>query len=178
MAETKGGMRKAIGNEKEQLISYMKLAAQEARKGLCLRAKCGTIIARLGKIIGKGYNAPPLDNIQLRTCQDTYNLPENFRWDKTCCIHAEWRAIMDALAKHPDKVNGSILLFTRIKNDGTIEKAGPPKCTVCSRLALDVGIKEFVLWHPRGIVLYDTEEYNKLSYAYTGENTSGTDLKN
>lgn len=45
-------------------------------------------------------------------------------------------------------------------------KAGKPYCTICSKLALDVGIKEFALWHEEGITIYNTEEYNTLSYQY------------
>jgi len=48
-------------------------------------------------------------------------------------------------------------------------KSGKPYCTVCSRLALDNGIKEFVLWHTDGIKGYDTKEYNKLSYDFNKE---------
>jgi hypothetical protein len=31
---------------------------------------------------------------------------------------------------------------------------------------LDVGISEFVLWHEQGITIYDTDEYNNLSFWY------------
>jgi hypothetical protein len=34
-------------------------------------------------------------------------------------------------------------------------------------MALDAGVKEFILWHEHGICSYDTEEYNRLSFEYT-----------
>lgn len=49
---------------------------------------------------------------------------------------------------------------------GLILKAGKPYCTICSKMALDVGIAEFVLWHEEGITVYDTKEYNELSFQY------------
>jgi hypothetical protein len=47
-----------------------------------------------------------------------------------------------------------------------MEKSGKPYCTICSKSALDIGIKEFVLWHEDGICAYDTAEYNLLSFDY------------
>jgi len=34
-------------------------------------------------------------------------------------------------------------------------------------MALDVKIAEFVLWHKEGICVYNTEEYNQLSFEYS-----------
>lgn len=87
--------------------------------------------------------------------------------DKTCCVHAEQRAIMDALRKNSEKLSGSRLYFIRLDKAGNTSKAGKPYCTICSKMALDAGISEFVLWHEEGICVYDTEEYNTLSYEYT-----------
>lgn len=44
--------------------------------------------------------------------------------------------------------------------------SGKPYCTICSKLALDVGISEFVLWHNEGICVYNTIEYNEISFGY------------
>jgi hypothetical protein len=33
-------------------------------------------------------------------------------------------------------------------------------------MALDIGIKNFVLWHEKGICTYNTEEYNSLSFDF------------
>ena len=45
-------------------------------------------------------------------------------------------------------------------------KSREPYCTVCSRLALESGLSKFGLWQRSGMRLYDTFEYNNLSYAY------------
>jgi hypothetical protein len=88
--------------------------------------------------------------------------------DKTCCVHAEQRAIMDALSSHPDKIKGSRLYFVRLDSEGNISPAGDPYCTHCSKLALDAGIAEFTLCRADGLAVYDTEEYNLVSYQYQG----------
>ena len=63
--------------------------------------------------------------------------------DKTCCMHAEERAIMDALRQHPDQLLGSTLYFIRLDEDGNPRHAGAPYCTLCSKLALDSGVAFF-----------------------------------
>ena len=44
--------------------------------------------------------------------------------------------------------------------------AGDPYCTVCSRLTLEAGIAEILLWQQRGIVAITSYDYDRLSYAY------------
>jgi len=152
--------------EEAGAIFWFEEAAKVAENALCLKAKCGSIIVKDGEIIGKGYNAPPLDDMKNSFCLTPYNHTGKPRYDHTCCMHAEWRAIFDTVKNNPDKIHGSILYFTRIDADGNITKSGEPLCTVCSRFALDSGVKEFVLWHDQGVCSYQTDEYNTLSYEY------------
>ncbi len=165
-------MRYLAGDEEKAAIGYMEEAAEVAQHALCLKARCGTVIVRDGAVIGSGYNAPPLDDPRNRTCDQAYDKPGKPLYDRTCCIHAEWRAIMDALRNHPGKLPGSQLYFSRVDQDGNIKRAGDPYCTVCSRLALDAGIAEFLLWHETGICSYPTDEYNRLSYDYVDPATA------
>lgn len=145
---------------------WMSGAAQVAKKALCLNARCGTVIVKDGEIIGEGYNAPPLDDISNRMCGVEYETPVKKNYDRTCCVHAEQRALMDAQKRNSKKLDGSTLYFARIDDEGKIAKSGMPYCTVCSRWALDLGVKHFALWHDDGIHLYPTREYNRLSYHY------------
>ena len=161
-------MKFLLGQEEKEATNWMNETAQIAKKALCLQAKCGTIIVNDGETIGTGYNAPPLDKEENRTCLQEFSQGKP-KYDKTCCMHAEWRAIMDALKRNSEKLKGSKLYFTRVDEQGNIKKSGKPYCTVCSRLALDSGISEFLLWHEEGICAYPTDEYNKLSYQYRHE---------
>lgn len=146
------------GQQEKEAMEWMRKAAQVARKALCLETKCGTVIVSGNEIIGEGYNAPPLDKIDGRTCGNETG--------PSGCVHAEWRAIMGALKRNPEKIQTSKLYFVRVDENESIKKSGKPYCTVCSRLALDSGIATFVLWHEDGIIEYPTDEYNKLSYQY------------
>lgn len=156
------------GESEKKAIEWMMEAAKVAEKALCLEAKCGTVIVKDNQIIGEGYNAPPLDREENRTCKTRHGNGKP-KYDQTCCMHAEWRAILDALRRNGEKINDSILYFTRVNEQGEIKRSGRPYCTTCSRLALDVGIRTFVLWQPEGIREYRTDEYNRLSYEYTHE---------
>lgn len=142
-------------------------AGRVAQGSLCLRAKCGAVIVAGGMVIASGYNAPAADDVASRKCRnDDYDRTKKPKYDLTCCMHAEWRAIIDALKNDEEKLRGSTLYYVRLDDNGEIKNSGSPFCTVCSRLALDVGIAKFGLWHKEGIILYDTKEYNERSYDY------------
>jgi len=145
---------------------------EEARKvavmATCNRAHCGAVIvATDGQIIGKGYNAPPQGDEAQRMCDVEFHSPLKPKSDKTCCVHAEWNAIIDALKRHGDKIDGSTLYFMRVNDAHEFTGAGVPWCTVCSRLALESGIAEFGLWQEdEGPKMFDTSTYNLESYAF------------
>lgn len=145
--------------------AYFKLAAAEAQKALCKRGRGGAVIVKDGAVIGRGYNAPPHDDLSLAKCNLDQRTSQKPKSDRTCCVHAEWRALTDALATMHD-LAGADLYFAGVDDDGNMRHSGKPYCTVCSRLALDLGVAHFGLWHESGIVMYDTKTYNDLSYEY------------
>lgn len=144
---------------------YFQEAGKEAEKSVCLRDKCGAVVVLEDKIIGRAFNGPVNNEISQRKCELNLINSKKPKSDRTCCVHAEWRAILDAIKNMKD-ITGSTLYFTRVDEKGNILKSGEPYCTVCSRLALDNGIKYFALWHESDIKLYDTKEYNDLSYKF------------
>ncbi len=153
------------GIEEKEAIKWMERAGEIAREAKCQRAKCGSVIVSIEGIeIGTGYNAPPLDLEENRACHHGWSTLHKPNFDRTCCMHAEWRAILDAIRENPKRLLKSTLYFMRVNDSGELTRAGKPYCTVCSRFALDVGIKNFVLWHESGVTVYPTSEYNRLSY--------------
>lgn len=155
-------MRILTGEEHKQGFHFLSLAAQIAQNSSCHRSRCGTVIVNNDEIIGCGYNSPPAE-ITLDACFKD-NLPPGFKSDRTCCIHAEQRAMMDALQHKPTQLPGSRLYFIRLDEHGSMQPAGEPYCTICSKMALDAQISEFTLWRPEGICVYDTQEYNLRSF--------------
>lgn len=160
-------MRTISGKELEAVHSFFKESAKVATQATCTRARCGSVIVNdKGEIIGSGYNSPPLDNEAGRTCDETFNHTKKPRYDITCCIHAEWRAILNALKESSQSTEGSTLYFMRIDENNNFTDAGVPFCTVCSRLAMEAGISYFALWNKSKADLYETLEYNKKSYDF------------
>lgn len=161
-------MKILLTKQAEKALNYFNKAQEIALKSSCLRSRCGCIIVKDNEIIGQGYNSPPKDII-LTSCRKD-SLPDDFKSDRTCCVHAEQRAIMDALKNNSKKIIGSSLYFIRIDEKGEKTFSGDPYCTICSKMALDVGIFEFILFREQGICVYDTEEYNNLSFEYQEDN--------
>lgn len=161
-------MRLLQGEEESRGIAYMEEAASLARAALCLDARCGAVIVKDGVIVGRGFNSPPHGASGESRCHIPKTAYHPRVTDKTCCIHAEIRAIQDALKKRGEALPGSALYFIRVDKEGAlIRAAGKPYCTLCSKMALDAGISEFVLWQESGLAAYGTDEYNTLSYGYT-----------
>lgn len=157
-------MRRLEGTEFENIKAYFTRAAEVAKSATCLRAKCGSVIVSGGDIIGEGFNSPVLGNEDQRMCEVEFDTTIKPKYDKTCCVHAEWRAVLDACKTNADKLPGSILYFMRIDTDGNFTDAGNPFCTVCSRLTMEAGVKEFGLYNEGGADVYELPEYNVKSY--------------
>ena len=152
--------------------NWFEAVCEVAKRATCLRSKCGSIIVKDQTIIGEGWNSPPGNSEQQRRCLCSKEVLDRKVTDKTCCVHAETHAILDALRRNAKRVIGSTLYFVRLNEHHEFIPAGMPYCTICSKLALDVGITSFILWHEKGMKVYDTAEYNLLSYQYHNDDGS------
>lgn len=161
-------MKRVIETELEELKQYFLAAASAAQKATCYRAKCGSVIVSNGVIIGEGHNSPPLDNEANRTCDNDYELSIKPKFDKSCCVHAEWRAVLATCKRNAAKIPGSTLYFMRIDEFGNFTDAGEPYCTICSRLVMEAGVSYFALWNNNGADIYELPEYDQKSYAFYG----------
>lgn len=160
-------MRVLADGEQSEAETYIQEAAVLARQATCHDAYCGAVIVKGREIIGRGFNAPPTGT-SVNRCRIPKSSYHPRVTDKTCCIHAEIRAIHDALRRHPDKLSGSALYFVRVDEQGVLKRSSEPYCTLCSKLVLDAGIETFHLFHEEGIVSYPTDEYNERSFSYAG----------
>lgn len=173
-------MRILEGSELDQTVSWFELVRQNALQSTCKRARCGTAIARMfgdEYILGFGFNQPPGGS---KARCENYSLQPGFKSDKTCCIHAEQVAILNALMnrglshnKQAVELSYARLYFARIDDDDKLKPSGQPYCTICSKMALHVGIREWCLIHKSGVTVYDAAEYNELSFNYGDPVTTG-----
>lgn len=165
-------MQILIGKDKEAAEMYIEQAKSIAKQSTCLRAKCGAVLVNGNEVIGQGFNSPPGNEEKERRCENNKREYDPKVTDKTCCVHAEQRAMMDALRNHANKIEGAKLYFARYYSDGELRLNGGNKgknqlyCTVCSKMMFDLGIAEFILLHVDGIVSYPKDEYLSRSYDY------------
>ncbi len=158
-------MRILTGEEEKEALKWLDLAAEAAKRSLCGRRLCGSVIVKDGKLVSEGFNSPPGNRTELRTCLNEYDIPAGFRHDRTCCIHAEQRAIANAMKEGRD-IAGASIYFMAVDEGGANTMATDMKCTICSRAVLDAAMKEFVFYAPEGVRAYDPAEVDRLSYEY------------
>jgi deoxycytidylate deaminase len=157
-------MKRIEGSDFTAIKQYFEQAATAAKNATCLKAKCGAVIIKDGLTLGIGSNSPALNDEGQRLCASTMMTDLRPKYDKTCCIHAEWRAVLEACKAHPEKLEGSTLYFMRIDEAGAFTDAGEPFCTTCSRFTMEAGISEFALYNKDGADIYPLAEYNLKSY--------------
>lgn len=91
-------------SEEQEARTWLLKAAEIALQATCNRSKCGCVIISGSECIGIGYNTPPSNLESQRRCSCEKEDYHKKVTDKTCCIHAEQRAIMNALRDYPDKI--------------------------------------------------------------------------
>lgn len=156
-------------NEIETATRYIDEAKNIAKSSTCQRAQCGAVIVKDGQIIGEGFNSFPGSDKRQCRCTNSKDDYDKKVTDKTCCVHAEQRAVMDALRNNPEKLEGSKLYFSRFHSGGEQSLLGGDRqlyCTICTKMMYDVGVSEFILPHRNGICVYPQDEYLDNSYDY------------
>jgi deoxycytidylate deaminase len=147
----------------EELLAaeeYLRMAVDVAMSSTCFRSKSGCVIMNDGELIGSGYNSPP-NGMTLEECfKDRVKLNK----DRTCCVHAEQRAIFNALRHKPVKLPGSSIYYVRLDLNDNELLNDDPDCSMCSKVVYDVGISEFIMRKREGVVAYSAREFNDVSF--------------
>ena len=81
-----------------------------------------------------------------------------------CRTHAEQRAI--SLARNGDgwqRLPGSKLIYVRLEADDSVRLEEPHFCARCSRLALSLGVAEWIFASSEGLVGYSAAAYDKIA---------------
>ncbi|NIM46807.1 MAG: hypothetical protein GTN40_01465 [Candidatus Aenigmarchaeota archaeon] len=155
-------MRKLKGENLKEAQKYIDLAVRASKSSKCKKSKRGAVLVRKGKVIGVGYNGAPNGKFCPVCLRE--NIRDNSRMELCYAIHAEQRAIINAL-KNGYNLKGSRLYHIKVKN-GKMVPSEDLSCTLCSRMILESDVSEMVLLHSDGLTVYDAEEYNDLSFDY------------
>lgn len=149
-------------NEIKEVEKFMRIAAEEAEKSGCKKSKRGSLVVKDGKILGRGYVKPTIEKLCNPCIRE--GIHTNGQAELCCAIHAEQLAILNAL-KSGESLEGSVIYHIKVKN-GEVRPAKGLSCTICSRLILETGIKEFILLFEDGYRAYTAREANELSFNY------------
>jgi len=150
--------RIAVGNELNEINYYLGKAKIEANRSSCKKDKRGVLIVNYGRVIRRSVNTPPEGYVcdLEKYCKQTY---------KDYAIHVEMNAIIDAVINgFGNQLKNARMYHVRLdKTNGKIADSRKPRCYPCSKHIFAFGIGEFVLKHKKGITIYSSEEFNRLS---------------
>jgi len=114
---------------------FMKIAHVVAERSTCLRRKVGAVLVLDRQILATGYNGAPMG---LPHCSETgclrekLGVPSGERHELCRGLHAEMNAFLQA-ARHGIRIDGAALYVTN------------HPCTVCSKMAINAGVKKIVI---------------------------------
>jgi len=139
----------------EQMVGR---AAELARDSHA-RTRHAAVLMRDGSLLAWGTNGVPFPGEDHCYCKFG-----EFGHHDLCRTHAEQRAI--TLAREGDgwqMLQGSKLIYVRLEADDSVRLEEPAFCTRCSRLALSLGVAEWIFALSEGLVGYSAADYDKIA---------------
>ena len=119
-------------------LSMIDYAIEAAKQSPCVKSKRGAVLFDDdGRVWGKGWNGPPPQvEGTLGKCDGSAACREHCT---KRCLHAESRAIIDAMTWSEGGSRFPALLHVKIDEDDKLVAGGGPSCWQCSRMIVDVG---------------------------------------
>ena len=115
---------------------FMQITRLVATRATCLRRKVGAILVRDRHVLTTGYNGPPRGVPhcdELGGClRDKLGVASGERHELSRAVHAEQNAIIQA-AVHGISIEGATLYATN------------QPCSLCTKMLVNAGVKEFVI---------------------------------
>jgi deoxycytidylate deaminase len=133
--------------------------AAELARDSHARTRHAAVLVKDGSLLAWGTNGVPFPGEDHCYCQ----VAESGDHDQ-CRTHAEQRAI--TLAREGDGwrlLPGSKLIYVRLEPDGSVRLEMPAFCARCSRLALSLGVAEWVFALPDGLAGYSAAGYDAIA---------------
>ena len=123
------------------------------------RTRHAAVLMAEGSLLGWGTNGVPYPGEDHCYCK----VADRGDHDQ-CRTHAEQRAI--TLAREGEgwqKLHGSKLVYVRLEADDSVRLEDPHFCARCSRLALSLGISEWIFALSDGLVGYSSADYDTIA---------------
>jgi deoxycytidylate deaminase len=151
--------RRLLNRHDSHLAEQMAERAAELARDSRARTRHAAVLMLDGSLLAWGTNGVPYPGEDHCYC----NFGERGDHDQ-CRTHAEQRAI--TLARDGDgwrQLPGSKLVYVRLEADDSIRLEDPHFCARCSRLALSLGVAEWIFALPDGLTGYTAVDYDKIA---------------
>jgi deoxycytidylate deaminase len=148
-------LKRHDSHEAEQMVER---AAELARDSHA-RTRHAAVLFKDGSMLGWGANGVPFPGEDHCYCK----ISDLGQHDQ-CRTHAEQRAI--TLAREGDGwrlLPGAKLIYVRLEEDDSVRLDDPHFCARCSRLALSLGVAEWIFALSEGLVGYSAGDYDKIA---------------
>ena len=123
------------------------------------RTRHAALLMKNDSMLGWGINGVPFPGEDHCYCKFA-----GFGHHDMCRTHAEQRAI--TLAREGDGwrlLSGAKLIYVRLETDDSVRLERPHFCPRCSRLALSLGVSEWIFALSEGLVGYSAADYDAIS---------------
>jgi len=145
-------------HEAEVARTMVERAAELARDSHA-RTRHAAVLMAEGSLLAWGTNGVPFPGEDHCYCK-----AGDFGDHDQCRTHAEQRAI--TLARQGDgwrRLPGATLVYVRLEADDSVRLAEPHFCARCARLALSLGVAQWIFALSDGLVGYTASDYDSVA---------------
>jgi deoxycytidylate deaminase len=151
--------RRPLKRTDSHLAEQMVERAAELARDSHARTRHAAVLVKDGSLLAWGTNGVPFPGEDHCHCKVA-----EFGNHDQCRTHAEQRAI--TLARNGDgwrMLPGSKLIYVRLQPDDSVRLEEPHFCPRCSRLALSLGVAEWIFAVSEGLVGYSSADYDAIA---------------
>ena len=154
-----GPQRRPLTRQDSHVAQQMVERAAELARDSHAKTRHAAVLVTDGSLLAWGTNGVPFPGEDHCYCKVADHGVHDL-----CRTHAEQRAI--TLARQGDgwrRLAASTLIYVRLETDDSVRLEDPHFCARCSRLALSLGVQEWVFALSDGLVGYSAADYDKIA---------------
>jgi deoxycytidylate deaminase len=151
--------QRPLTRQDSHVAQQMVERAAELARDSHARTRHAAVLVADGSLLAWGTNGVPFPGEDHCYCK-----VGEYRDHDRCRTHAEQRAI--TLAREADgwqRLPGSKLIYVRLEADDSVRLEDPHFCARCSRLALSLGVQEWIFALSDGLVGYSAADYDQIA---------------
>ncbi len=159
MQPGQGPQWRPLKRHDSHVAEQMVQRAAELARDSHAQTRYAAVLVKDGSLLAWGTNGVPFPGEDHCYCK----FGESDNHDR-CRTHAEQRAI--TLARDGDgwrMLQGSKLIYVRLEADDSVRLDQPHFCARCSRLALSLGVREWIFALSEGLVGYSSADYDRIA---------------